>query len=452
MSHFNWEIPSSIDLEGCLIKNPPKFKFKIDHFYHIIEYLGKGMDQEDLDNNEGFINMSSKILQKSIHNYKQYLDYLLENRIIRTDMKYIVGEKCFGYLINGYSTHKATVISIPIQSSVIKKNRSKEIKEIEDKLKKTAKKYPYLTKWFNSKLKIDVVGATNKTEELFPEQTGSIRGKLKGKPSIWNRRMKAIYSIHKFSKQEFYYSVDDNVGRFHSNLTNIKKELRNFITYDGKKLVNIDIKNSQPLLSTILFNKDFYLENSQIINIFNIPSSFPLLSNFSHSYSSTIITLVKTLQKTDNQKVTEYLDMVNTGNFYEKISAKLYPKAPFVKQEMKEIIFTVFFSRNSFIRMPEAKSKIDFRDHFPEIYEIFKQIKVKNHRALAHILQRIESELIIQKVCKRISIEKPDLPIFTIHDSIATTVGNENYVSTIIKEEALKLTGLNIKLGIEPWY
>lgn len=451
MSHLNWEVPSSIDLEGRLIKNPPSFKFKIDHFYHIIEYLGKGMDQEDLDNNGGFINMSSKTLQKSIHNYKKYLDYLLENSIIRTDMKYIVGEKCFGYLINGYSSHKATVISIPIQSSVIKKNRAKENKEFKDKLKKTAKKYPYLTKWFNSNLQIDVDGATKKAEELFPEQTGSIRGTTKGKPSIWNRRMKAIYSIHKFSKQEFYYSVDDNVGRFHSNLTNIKRELRSFITYDGQKLVNIDIKNSQPLLSTILLNKDFYDKNSRILNIFNIPSSLQLLSNSSTSYSSTIITLVKTLQKSDSQSIAEYVDIVNTGEFYQKVSEKLYPKADFMKPKMKEMIFTVFFSRNSFIRLPEAKSKIDFRDNFPQIYEIFRILKVKNHRALAHILQRIESELIVQKVSKRISVERPELPIFTIHDSVATTVGNEDYVSSIIKEEALYLTGINIKLGLEYW-
>ena len=308
-----------------------------------------------------------------------------------------------------------------------------------------------MAKWFNSKLKIDVVNATNKVETLFPEPTGPIKGRKKGKPSIWNRRMKAIYSIDKFSKQEFYYSVDDNVGRFHSNLTNIKKELRNFITYDGQKLVNIDIKNSQPLLSTILFDDNFYQKNSENINLFIIPSSFSLLSNSSHSYSSTIIILVKALEKIDNQKIIEYVHMVNTGDFYKKISEKLYPEATFEKQKIKEMIFTVFFSRNSFIRLPEAKSKIDFKNNFPEIYEIFRLLKVKNHRALAHILQRIESELIIQKVCKRISIEKPNLPIFTIHDSVTTIVGNEKYVSLIIEEEAKRLTGLNVKLGLEYW-
>ena len=98
-----------------------------------------------------------------------------------------------------------------------------------------------------------------------------------------------------------------------------------------------------------------------------------------------------------------------------------------------------------------AKPKRDFKTHFPEVYEIFRLIKKGNHSLLSHILQRIESTIMIQHVAKRIAKESPDLPIFTIHDSIATTVGNEDYVSTVIQEEALRLTGLNVQLGIEYW-
>ena len=68
---------------------------------------------------------------------------------------------------------------------------------------------------------------------------------------------------------------------------------------------------------------------------------------------------------------------------------------------------------------------------------------------MSHILQRIESEIMIQNVCKRISLEHPALPIFTIHDSVLTTDGNQEYVAKIIKEEAFKITGLKVSLGIE---
>ncbi len=448
--HF-WEIPSSIDLEGFLEKYPPKFKYKIDHFYYIIDYLSKGMDMEDLDNNAGFINMNSKRLQKVNHNYRQYLDHLLEHRFIRTDKKYIVGEKSFGYLVCKYSYHKALVKKVPITDLVLKKKKSIEVKDFNQKQKETEKHYSYLTKWFNKNLQIDVEKAMEKVDELYPEQTGHIRGVKKGSPSDWAKRYKATYSIEKIANQNFYYSVDKNVGRFHSNLTNIKSELRNYITYDGQKLVNIDIKNSQPIFSTLLFEKEFYSKKSQNLNIYNITSSFKLLSNNKQSYNNIIIMLVEYLVKVDKQAIQQYLDYVNSGEFYKKISDLLYPNKAFAKKHIKELVFTVFFSNNKFMGQPRAKSKKDFKQKFPEIYNVFRIIKKNNHRALSHILQRIESELIINYVAKRISKDKPDLPIFTIHDSIATTVGNEDYVAMVIKEEALKLTGLNVLLGKEYW-
>ena len=61
------------------------------------------------------------------------------------------------------------------------------------------------------------------------------------------------------------------------------------------------------------------------------------------------------------------------------------------------------------------------------------------------------SEIIIERVTKRISLEKPELPIFTIHDSVATTQGDEKYVSSVITEEVKQATGLDVKLGFEYW-
>ena len=145
------------------------------------------------------------------------------------------------------------------------KKKKKELEEIDQENKSTIKAYPHRTKWFNNKLQIDVIGAKQKVEELFPEQTGPIRGKRKGKPSDWNRRYKAIYSIEKFARQEFYYSVDNNVGRFHSNLTNIKRELRNYITYNEQKLINVDKKKLPTLIQhSIIIKKRFMKTKANI--------------------------------------------------------------------------------------------------------------------------------------------------------------------------------------------
>jgi len=54
-------------------------------------------------------------------------------------------------------------------------------------------------------------------------------------------------------------------------------------------------------------------------------------------------------------------------------------------------------------------------------------------------------------ICKRITKEKPRLPIFTIHDSVVTTVGHQEYVEAIIKEELEKATGILSSCKIEYW-
>lgn len=452
-----WEIPSTIDLEAFLKKYPPNFKYKIDYFYSIIEHLSSGMDEQDLDSNKGFINMNAQKMQQFNQNYKRYLKHLLDNWFIITDMKYIPGEKSRGYLINKYNGHQAQVKRIPVVDFKVKQKKKAE-QQIEVKEReKTVKKHKHLTQWFNDKLEIDAENAINMIEQMYPEQTGGIRGTKKGKASDWAKRYKAIYAITKFANKEFYCSIDDNVGRFHSNLTNIKREIRNHITYDGQKLVNVDIKNSQPLFSTLLLQKSFYQNQPALLNFFSFPTFLQLLlppssiNTSNHSSNTTIIMLVESLKKITDKGFGEYESYVNSGEFYKKLAKAVYPTLPFDKQNMKNMVFTILFSNNRFMGQEGAKPKRDFRDAFPNVYEVFRLIKVNNHRALAHLLQRIESNVIIGAAASRIAKERPNLPYFTIHDSIATTVDNEEYVANIVAEEVTRLTKLKVKVGFENW-
>jgi hypothetical protein len=443
--HF-WKIPSSIDLEEIIKNDPPKFKHKvkIDHFYYILNYLSDALFYTDLEGNKGYVNLNSKTIQNSISNYKEYLNYLLKHNIIGSDMKYRPGSKSKGYKIIKIS-YDAFIKSIPVVDSVVKKNKAKEYRANCTNQKKVASKYTYLTKWFNDKLKIDKQGALQKVEELFPAPTGWIKGNIKGKPTNSTKKYSANYNIDKLANNNFHYSVDNNVGRFHSSLTNLKKELRSFITYDGKTLINIDIKNSQPLLSTILFNENFYKNNkSDNIKLNNIITT-------NTTYMITTLMLLKTLQSLDNENVNKYLEISKTDRFYEGLSSMLYPDLPFDRKKIKALTYLIFFSNNRAFGQPKMQPKRDFKKIFPDVYKLFCAYKKSNHPFLSHVLQKIESELIINKVCKRISLEKPLLPIFTIHDSVVTIEGNEDYVSTVIKEEMKKLTNIDVSLGYELW-
>ena len=60
-----------------------------------------------------------------------------------------------------------------------------------------------------------------------------------------------VAMIRRIAKGDFF-SIPDRYGRFHSNLTNLKKTLRPFLRYHDSTLVNLDIANSQPMIFCLL--------------------------------------------------------------------------------------------------------------------------------------------------------------------------------------------------------
>lgn len=453
MSDVYWILPNNLGLEQKLKEQPPSFTYQIDYFYQIIDSICKGSDFEDLDNNAAFVNLNAKRMQAFNHSYKRYIDYLLDVQIIRSDKLWVKGVKSTGFKLDPMKGFDASMIKVRIENSTCRKKMFAEARE---SVKRGNSDFPALTKWFNNSLQMDVKGAIKKVDELFPRPTGGIRGPLryfrgkKNAPDSGSKRLKAMYAIHRFANKDFYFHIDDNVGRFHSNLTNIKRELRHFITYDGQRLVNIDIKSAQPVISTLLLQKDFYKKSGSRVSILSFPA---ILSNLQTTLSnasslSPYIMLVKTLYNTDYQCFKEYCIMVKSGKFYEKLSDLVYPGMRKSKAEVKLEVYKVFFSKNR----SHNPFKTKFKMIFPEVYKVFALYKRRDHTCLSRLLQCIESKIMIESVAMRISRERPELPIFTIHDSIATTQGNEEYVQNVIKEEAFRLTGLKLKLGKENWW
>ena len=60
-----------------------------------------------------------------------------------------------------------------------------------------------------------------------------------------------VAMIRRIAEGDFF-SIPDSYGRFHSNLTNLKKTLRPFLRYRDSELVNLDIANSQPMVFCLL--------------------------------------------------------------------------------------------------------------------------------------------------------------------------------------------------------
>lgn len=466
---FYWEIPRGLDIELLLGLIPPttrKKKYKIDVFYYIIDEVSSREMAYSREPNSVFVEIHSDFLQYISHDYKDYINYLLEQGVLSRDY-YLVDEKAFGYCLNFTTIDVNNPIQlIPLKDNLIIKKISGD-----EFLKKTFSKahleYSHLTKWFNPKLRINVKKAERyllKMQVSLNDKTLSKKGKKELQDSIFSNSR----AVHDLKYQNFHYKIDNNIGRFHSNLTTLKKELRNYITYDGKKLVNIDIRNSQPFLSTVLMTEEFWSSIHPGLSIFKFPTAMNIICGYpvsrkmvklyglnyydsidklrmgTHTYTMSVTSSLKSL----NTDSGEYISFAKSSQFYKKVFKKVFPDSKFDKSKVKGMFFQYIYSSNK-QNFWEEKRLIS--EAFPSVTYLFESLKSLDYVLLSHIMQRLESTLIIEVVSRRISAEKPNLPFFTVHDSIATFPEEVEYIKGILREEFQRYLGITPKLGEEKW-
>lgn len=239
---------------------------------------------------------------------------------------------------------------------------------------------------------------------------------------------------------DIFYSKDNTSGRFHSNITNIAKDLRQFLRIKDEPLINIDIKNSQPYLSTII------LTNPGKVSWMVENPAFALL--------------LQTLKVSLSEDVKKYIFLVVSGQFYEYLMTEFSKEGlTLTRDETKQQILRVLFARN---RMPKdeanRKARQVFIKNFPKVHRIFSKVrghnrgdKFQNYCRFAILLQRIESYLMLDVILKRIYKELPGVIAVTIHDSVMTGVLSNNVeaVRKIMVDELTSFVGLPPKVKIE---
>ncbi len=446
-------IPSNLNIEKFLTENPPCFKYYVDCFRHIISLVTEIPSyNKDMLKMYNYALINSEKLQGKIHECADYLKYLVRHNIFETDNHYIPSEKSTGYR---FTPQYRTSVKVEL---ITKYTLVKSIRKTAPEEDKIVKKYSYMHRWYNEHLQIDFVGALKYLEQQLKLniEKGDVNAMLKFNASF--------ITITRISQHDFYFKVDPNVHRLHTPLTNIKSELRNFITYNGIPLVGVDFVNSQPCLSAVLLDENFYDFSATGVNSpfsFNIYNISDNLSNFQPLYSSSTIPdiysyimIVKYDGSFKGQGFQPYIAPTEKGWLYEYIQEAVEAETGIVikdRKELKKIVFTVLFTDNRFIGQAEAKPKRIFRFIFPFVYEIFNLIKRKDSTILPRLLQTIESKLMLDNIAKRIAIERPDMPFFTIHDSIVCPVEDEGYAAEVMIDEMVKAIGIHPSVKPERW-
>lgn len=338
------------------------------------------------NNTETTFNLSSSILRKKYgEHYNYYIDFLCDNGFMSLVSKYYVGKKTNSYKIDTKSVYD--IIRWKNHDKfLVKKNKDRNTASITE-MDKNNIRLEVRDKLIDSlnKIKIDCAGAIKYITDLKNR-------KLLDDPKFHKNKI----SIENIDIENIYYNFDD-YGRFHTNFTILKKEVRNdFLTINNEIIAEVDISNSQPLFFAVILKKQL-----------------------SHINGDTY----------------KYFDLVKSGLLYDDIIAHSTLEK---KKDAKELIYKVLFGDN--VKANKKANNI-FKKLYPSVYEYileFKEVK-KNYKELSHELMKMESDFIFNNVVKEIYDTYPEIVLFTVHDSIIFPKSYQERVKIIFDKHFQKL-------------
>ena len=204
----------------------------------------------------------------------------------------------------------------------------------------------------------------------------------------------------------------DRFGRIHTNVTQLKKEVRTECLYcDGKPTVSVDIKSSQGAFL------------GKILRSLGDPSS--ILDSGRHTV---IRELALGMPVVDRAKYADecgrYNGLLRGGRLYEHFAGRisedpLYDGKP-DRKEAKHGFFLFLFGpvledrdRGS---LRAAVRRVWERD-FPVILGVIEHLKKSDYAALARAMQFVESDFVFGKVIPRV-MREVGCPFCTVHDSV----------------------------------
>ena len=329
-----------------------------------------------------FVINATVLKEKYGHEYKAYVDFLVYKNIIKMKSNYKAGFKSRIYELN----------------PLVLKERIGRVRN-EDKflLKKYKRKiYDSIDFVRQDQSSIAVEVREKLISDLFSVEIDLDRSIFflnclkKEEIDIYNRN---IYSVESINDKHIFYHFD-NYGRLHTNFTILKSFIRkNCLLIDGEETCEIDINNSQPLF---------------------------------------LCKLIKDTQTAwvNKDEFDFFKTLVINGNFYQYIMQVIGEKD---KSKIKEMTYKVLFGYN---RVNSKSDKI-FSSIFPTIHHFIKLYKKEwsNHKILAHDLQRAESNLIYNKIIKKIMLLNPEIKIITVHDSLVIAKKYHKIVKSIFDYE-----------------
>jgi len=182
-------------------------------------------------------------------------------------------------------------------------------------------------------------------------------------------------------------------GRLYGSWSNIPRELRGLLLIKGQHTAEVDIKSAQPML------------------------------------------LVKLYKDRDSRECQGFIRAIERGKFYECIMHATGAKD---REEIKRQVMAFLCGK----KKGNPAIHNFFKKYFPEMLTEIERITKSDYRALARMLQKFESDIIVGNICK-------NHPVYSMHDG---TICPENLaleVKTATEKAVLDYCGINAIITIE---
>jgi hypothetical protein len=345
-----------------------------------------------------------------------------------------------------------------------KRSVSDEV-EIDD-----TKGYKQLKEQFNQhELEIDTLPFNTFLKKIGKDVFNKIdktrKNKVYNYKSYFNYFGYTLSIIKNIDDKDYFFSIPESNRRFYSNLTSFPKLYRPFLLIDGKKVGEVDIMTSQSYILSTILNERFY---GRITKGYNLQTIHPELkvsienlgtSNPSNQRGRNVFITGLYFSSMMIEGIKKYTNIDFTSDYYSFILSegkRLFPDhinkhKVFLKGRdyIKGQIMNFLFEWNGYNREGNPFGEL-MELLYPELCDyVIRFNQYYTSTEFSYLLQRSEVFLMLN-VCKELQLQHPNIPFYTIHDSILTTQSNLPIVQEVMTDVITKLTGKNVGVKSKP--
>jgi hypothetical protein len=473
------KIPANIDYDQLFSKIEGKENYQrelIDATYVVLSFLYPSKDYIKATNGfEGFKSINNDEINKIIRNrFGKVKSLLLDvnshpsGAILMEKPNYQPGIKSKSYRLN-----EELFLNPGERWVVLGSNAEKRLFKFEQdgimKYEDFKLSYKFLLDQYQSNITIDneAMNYVSTLKSLLLEKVNQFDGDKDEMTKRVNDIIKEMKSkISVIQKKKFRPSVSKSNHRLNSVITNLNRELRYYLRINGNRLVEVDMKSSQPYVLGSILTNDFFTESTSID--YRLNSIYPQLYNQLNYISSNPTSgITSKIEKSlynnkegfplhfmsgglDNcQEIQSYRNLPFKEGFYSHFNFS-YLNGDFGTQKVKEDIMLVLN-----LKELEKRKHIEliqqFKIHFPNINSFIESVNSLNvfKSAVAILLQRSESYLFLLVGCKAVNEQLPNAPFLTIHDSILIEEQYSETTKRILEESITNSTQLEAGMSIK---